>query len=85
MLLTNIGSALQNRHSNNYVEDYLAKIPTNLHDKLHRVVMYGPCFLVIFFKVRRGQEGLDQLKLVDFKLVEDETFDFRYLQFDTET
>ena len=85
MLLTNIGSALENRHSNNYVEDYLAKIPTDLHDKLHRVVMYCPCFLVIFFKVRRGQEGLDQLKLVDFKLVEDETFDFRYLQFDTET
>ena len=41
MLLTNTQSALENRHNNNYVENYLSKIPTDLHDKLHHVVMLG--------------------------------------------
>ena len=77
MLLVRAQSALENRHSDNYVEDYLAKIPTDLHDKLHRVVMFGACFLVIFFEVRRSREGLESLILTDFKLVEDETFNFR--------
>ena len=58
MLLVRVQSALENRHSDNYVEEYLAKIPTDLHNKLPRVMMFGGCFLVIFFEVRRGQEGL---------------------------
>ena len=45
--------------------------------------MLGACFIVVFYEVRRGQEGLADLKLVDFKLIEDETFDFRYFLFDT--
>ena len=77
MLLVRAQSALENRHSDNYVEEYLAKIPTDLHNKLHRVVMFGACFLVIFFEVRRSREGLESLILTDFKLVEDETFNFR--------
>ena len=83
MLLTNARSALENRHKDNYVEEYLSKIPTELHSKLHRVVMLGACFIVVFYNVRRGQEGLADLKLVDFKLIDDETFDFRYFLFDT--
>ena len=77
MLLFRAQSALENWQSDNYVEDYLAKIPTDLHDKLHRMVMFGACFIVIFFKVRRGREWLESLMLTDFKLVEDETFNFR--------
>ena len=41
------------------------------------MVMLGACFVAVFFEVRRGQEGLDNLKLADFKLIEDETLDFR--------
>ena len=129
MLLVRVQSALENRHSDNYVEEYLAKIPTDLHNKLPRVMMFGgcflviffevrrgqeefakihstffyilrvhgdewpmleytegirshikmfgACFLVIFFEVRRGQEGLADLKLSDFKLMEDETYEFK--------
>ena len=83
MLLTNVQSALENRHKDDYVENYLSKIPTELHDKLHRVVMLGACFIVVFYEVRRGQEGLADLKLADFKLIKEETFDFRYFLFDT--
>ena len=56
-------------------------MPTNAHldsakfEEFNK--MYGACFLVIF-EVRRGQEGLDLLVLADFKLVEDETFNYRY-------
>ena len=37
MLLTNMQSALENRHNDNYVENYLSKIPTvtDLLNKLH--------------------------------------------------
>ena len=73
MLLTNTQLALENRLNDNYVENYLSKITTRLHDKLHCVMMLGACFLVVFFKVRGGQEEPDDPKLVKFKLNKGET------------
>ena len=78
MILVAVQAALENRNSDKYVVDYLSKIPAELHNKLHRIMMNGATFLVIFYEVRRGLEGLENMKQVDFRLVEDETFEFKY-------
>ena len=43
-------------------------------------MMFGATMIVIFYEVRRGQEGLEHLKLLDFQMVEDGTFEFKYLK-----
>ena len=78
MLFASVQAALENRDKDNYVADYLSKIDVELHDQLNKVMMYGACYLVIFFEARRGREGLAELKQEDFQLVEDDTFDFKY-------
>ena len=78
MLFSATQSALENRSSDRYVSDFLSKINLNLHNELHKVMMYGACFILIFFEARRGQEGLEYLKQADFKLVENETFQYKY-------
>ena len=69
MLFSVTQSALENRSSDCYVSDYLSKIDLDLHDQLNKVMMFGACFLAIFFEARRGQEGLEFLKQTDFKQV----------------
>ena len=36
------------------------------------------CYLVIFYEVRRGREGLEFLRQSDFQLLGDETFQYKY-------
>ena len=78
MLFVKVKDALENRSSDRYSADFLTQIDPDLYDKLNKIMMYGACFVLIFFEVRRGQEGLEFLKQADFKLVEDETFKYKY-------
>ena len=78
MLFKNVQSALENRSSDNYVSFFLDKIDTDLHNKLNKIMMLGAIYLVTFYEVRRGQEGLEFLQQSDFQLVEDETFQYKY-------
>ena len=78
MLFSATQSALENRSSDRYMSDFLSKINVNLHNDLHKVMMFGACFIVIFFEARHGQEGLEFLKQTEFKLVENETFQYKY-------
>jgi len=78
MLFARTQAALENRDKDNYMADFLTKIDVELHDQLNKVMMYGACYLVIFFEVRRGREGLAELKQADFRLVEDDTFEYKY-------
>ena len=80
MLFAAVQRALENRSSDRYVADFLSKIDIDLHDQLNKVMMYGACFILIFFEVRRGQEGLEYLKQADFRLVEDDTFMYKYFK-----
>ena len=79
-LLWRVKLALENRGSEDYVEKYLAPIPPHLHTQLHRLLQWGAEMILVFYEVRRGQENLDELKAADFREVEDEKFDFKYLK-----
>ena len=61
-------SVVENRSSNCYMSDRLSKINLDLHDQLNKVMMFGACFLAIFFEALRGQERLEFLKQTNFKL-----------------
>ena len=79
-LLSNTMDALQHRSSSDYEAKYLSKIPAELHNKLHTIMLYGAAVILVFYEVRRAKEGLEDLKLIDFKAVEDETFEFRFVK-----
>ena len=78
MLFSATQRALENRSSDRYMADFLSKIDLDLHDELNRIMMFGGCFILIFFEARRGQEGLEFLKQADFRLVVDETWKYNY-------
>ena len=80
MLLTHAMNALQNRGDENYVEKYLAPLDVKLHYELHRILMYGACFVLLLYEARRAGQNLDIFLLTDFKEVQDETWEFRYIK-----
>ena len=79
-LLSDTMNALKHRSSSDYEAKYLSKIPAELHNKLHQIMLYGGAVVLVFYEVRRGKEGLEDLKLVDFKAVEEKTFEFRFVK-----
>ena len=80
MLLKNTQEAMKHKVSGDYVSTYITKIPTELHNHLPKIMMLGATMILVFYEVRRGQEGFEHLRLVDFKIVEDNTFDLKYIK-----
>lgn len=80
MLLANVQDALENRGSDDYNNEYLSKIPIELHNMMHRVIQLGAVVMLVFYEMRRGQENLEYLKLRDFKVMQSSNFDFQFVK-----
>ena len=79
-LLNNVKDALENRGVEDYTETFLARIPTQYHSQLHRLLQYGAALVLNFYEVRRGVENLDELKARSFQVIEDQNFVFKYIK-----
>lgn len=79
-LLSSVVDAIENRGDKDYYNTYLSKIPPYYHNQLHRVLQWGAAMMLIFFEVRRGKENLDEMKHNVFKVIEDETYEFKYIK-----
>ena len=79
-LLWNVKEALEHRGEDDYVEKYLAKIPTEYHSELHRLLQYGAALVLNFYEVRRGSENLDKLKVSSFQVFVDKNYVFKYIK-----
>lgn len=78
-LLKNVKEALEARGTEQY-EEKLNRIPAELHHKLNLILQRGAMQQLILFEVRRGGEGIHELKKKDFIIVKDKLKDFDYIK-----
>ena len=78
-LLTDVKDALMSRGTPEYQEK-LTKIPVEWQSKLNYLLMWGSIFIVMLFEVRRGREGIAELMLSDFDIINDNVYSFKYIR-----
>ena len=79
VMLANVKEAIESRGKKEY-EDILSRIPAEYHDKLNYLLMWGAQLILTLYEVRRGGEGLEELKKKDFDVIEDRIYDFKYIR-----
>ena len=79
VLLANVKEAIEKRGTKEY-EDILSRIPADYHEKLNYLLMWGAQLILTLYEVRRGGEGLEELKKKDFNIIEDRIYDFKYIR-----
>ena len=70
---------MESRGSGDY-EEKLKKIPARYHDRVHCLVQWGAELILMMYEVRRGVENLDVLEATQFKVFEDDLYDFKYIR-----
>ena len=79
-LLTNVKNTLEARGTESY-RVLLSRVPAGYHDKLNYLLQYGAQFILTLYEVRRGQEGLEELRKEDFTIFEDAVYEFEYIRY----
>ena len=70
---------LRSRGLDNY-EELLSRIPAKYHDKLHEFMQSGVMLCLNQYEVRRSGEHFQNLRKADFRLIEDDAYNFKYIQ-----
>jgi len=78
-LLADVVKVVQARGSPNY-EEMKAQIPARLQERLHVLLQQGAMFVLNMFEMRRGAEGMENLKASDFKEFDDNLYNFKYVR-----
>ena len=78
-LLVAVMEALEARGTDQY-EEKLSKIPAEHHHSIHKLLQWGAMMQLILFEVRRGGEGIHELKKSDFVVFRDQMKKFDYIK-----
>jgi hypothetical protein len=78
-LAKHIKAAIDARGTDEY-SDLLKRVDVQHHMKMNYIVQYVAMLVLESYEVRRGCENMENLLVTDFKVFDDELYDFKYVR-----